>query len=459
MYFDEQSLVKKWVVMFENLSNKFEEIIKNMRGASRITEENVGEAMREVKRALLEADVNFKVVKDFVAKVKDKALGEGVVAGINPGQMFIKTVNDELTALLGGATRKIVLQQNKINVILMAGLQGSGKTTHAAKLALHYRKTGHTPLLVACDIHRPAAIDQLETLGKSLGIPVYSQRGEDAQTIAKNALVQADKNGNSIVIVDTAGRLQIDEDMMAELKLIKDTVKPIEVFFVADAMTGQEAVNVAKEFHDLLQCTGIILSKMDGDARGGAALSIYSVVGVPICYIGVGEKPDALEMFYPDRLASRILGMGDIVSLVEKAQEVVDIKSGKELEKKILKNKFTFQDFLDQLRQIQKMGSIKDILGLIPGVGKQLSQIDIDPKQFKHVEAIILSMTMKERLNPDIINGSRRLRIAKGSGRNVQEVNKLLKQFESMKDMMKQMGKLTKGGRMPMGSRMPNVGR
>lgn len=430
--------------MFDDLSNKLEEIVKNMRGTSRITEENISEAMREVKRALLEADVNFKVVKDFTAKVKEKALGQDVVSGVNPGQMFIKIVYDELTALLGGAARKIVLQQNKINVILMAGLQGSGKTTHAAKLALHFRKTGHTPLLVACDIHRPAAIDQLETLGKSLNIPVFAQRGVSAQEIAKNALVEADKNGNSIVIVDTAGRLQIDEEMMGELKEVKEIVKPVEVFFVADAMTGQEAVNVAKEFHNQVDCTGIILSKMDGDARGGAALSVFSITGVPICFIGVGEKPDALEMFYPDRLASRILGMGDVVSLVEKAQQVVDFESSKELEKKIRKNQFTLQDFLDQFRQIQKMGSIKDILGMIPGVGKQLSKIDIDPKQFKHIEAIILSMTMKERLNPSIINGSRRLRIAKGSGRNVQEVNKLLKQFDDMKSMMKQMGKLTK---------------
>ncbi|MCL2844193.1 MAG: signal recognition particle protein [Chitinivibrionia bacterium] len=433
--------------MFEDLSNKLEEIVKGIRGSARITEENISEAMREVKRALLEADVNFKVVKDFTAKVKEKALGADVVSGVNPGQMFIKIVNDELTAILGGAARKIVLQQNKTNVILMAGLQGSGKTTHSAKLALHFRKTGHTPLLVACDIHRPAAIDQLETLGKSLNIPVYSERGVSAQTIAKNALIQADKNGNSIVIVDTAGRLQIDEDMMDELRQVKDIVKPVEVFFVADAMTGQEAVNVANEFHKQVDCTGIILSKMDGDARGGAALSVFSIIGVPICYIGVGEKPDALELFYPDRLASRILGMGDIVSLVEKAQSVVDLESAADLERKFRKNQFTLQDFLDQLRQIQKMGSIKDILGMLPGIGKQLSNINIDPKQFKHIEAIILSMTMKERVNPDIINGSRRLRIAKGSGRNVQEVNKLLKQFDQMKTMMKQMGKMGKGGK------------
>ncbi|MCL1948100.1 MAG: signal recognition particle protein [Chitinivibrionia bacterium] len=432
--------------MFEDLSNKLEEIVKGIRGADRITEENINEAMREVKRALLEADVNFKVVKDFTAKIKEKALGKEVIAGVNPGQMFIKIVNDELTAILGGAARKIILQQNKTNAILMAGLQGSGKTTHAAKLALHFRKTGHTPLLAACDIHRPAAIDQLETLGKSLNIPVYSERGASAQTIAKNALAQAERNGNSIVIVDTAGRLQIDEEMMNELKQVKEIVNPAEVFFVADAMTGQEAVNVAKEFHNQVNCTGIILSKMDGDARGGAALSIFSVTGVPVCYIGVGEKPDALELFYPERLASRILGMGDIVSLVEKAQQAVDIESASELEKKFRKNRFTLQDFLEQLRQIQKMGSIKDLLGMLPGMGKQLSQINVDPKQFKHIEAIILSMTMKERLNPDVINGSRRMRIAKGSGRNVQEVNKLLKQFDDMKTMMKQMGKFGKGG-------------
>lgn len=445
--------------MFEDLSGKLEGIIKNMRGTSRISEENISEAMRDVKRALLEADVNFKVVKDFVAKVKEKALGEEVVSGVNAGQMFVKIVYDELSALLGGAARKIVLQQNKTNVILMTGLQGSGKTTHCAKLALHFRKTGHTPLLAACDVHRPAAIDQLETLGKSLGIPVYSERGQSAETVAENALKLAEKNANSIVIADTAGRLQIDGEMMDELKRIKKILNPIEVFFVADAMTGQEAVNVASEFHSQINCTGIILSKMDGDARGGAALSVFSVVGVAICYIGVGEKPDALEMFYPDRLASRILGMGDIVTLVEKAQQAVDFESNKELEKKILKNRFTFQDFLEQLRQIQKMGSIKDILGMLPGIGKQLSQIDIDPKQFKHIEAIILSMTVKERLNPGIINGSRRMRIAKGSGRSIQEVNRLLKQFDDMKSMMKQIGKFGKGANFSaMQSRMKNMG-
>ncbi|MDR0303212.1 MAG: signal recognition particle protein [Chitinispirillales bacterium] len=445
--------------MFEDLSGKLEEIVKNMRGTSRITGENVSTAMHDVKRALLEADVNFKVVKDFIAKVKEKSLGEEVVAGVNAGQMFVKIVYDELAILLGGAARKIVLQQNKTNVILMTGLQGSGKTTHCAKLALHFRKTGHTPLLAACDVHRPAAIDQLETLGKSLNIPVYSERGQSAEIIAKNSLKFAEKNGNSIVIADTAGRLHIDNEMMNELRQIKEVFNPIEVFFVADAMTGQEAVNVASEFHSQINCTGIILAKMDGDARGGAALSVFSVTGVPICYIGTGEKPDALEMFYPDRLASRILGMGDIVSLVEKAQEVVDFENSKELEKKILKNRFTFQDFLEQLRQIQKMGSIKDILGMIPGIGKQISQIDIDPKQFKHIEAIILSMTVKERLNPSIINGSRRMRIAKGSGRSVQEINRLLKQFDDMRVMMKQMGKFGKNGKLSaMQSRMKNMG-
>ncbi len=430
--------------MFEELSNRLENVVTNIRGQGKISEENITEAMREVKRALLEADVNFKVVRDFTKTVKEQALGEEVLNSVTPGQHFIKIVHDELVMLMGGAQKKVHLEKNRMNVVLMAGLQGSGKTTATSKLALHYRKLGHTPLMVACDVHRPAAIDQLESLGKSLSMPVYAERGVSAVEIATNAMKQAKKDGNSLVIVDTAGRLHIDASMMQELKDVREVIQPDEVFFVADAMTGQDAVNVAKEFHDNVDCTGIILSKMDGDARGGAALSINKVTNVPLCFVGVGEKPDAMEPFYPDRMASRILGMGDIVSLVEKAQDIVDLEESKKLEKKLRRNQFSLQDFLNQLRQIQKMGSIKDLLGMLPGVGNQLQGVEIDTKALKHIEAIICSMTPMERDKPQIINGSRRKRIAMGSGRTVQEVNRLLRQFDDMRKMMKKINKMSK---------------
>jgi len=434
--------------MFEELSNRLESVINKFRGQSNITEENISEAMREVKRALLEADVNFKVVKEFTKSIQDKALGEEVISSVTPGQLFVKIVHDELVKLLGGAQRKVEFEINRTNIILMAGLQGSGKTTATSKLALHYRKKGHKPLMVACDVHRPAAIDQLESLGKSLDIEVFSERGKGAVEIAKNGLAYAKREGFSLVIFDTAGRLHIDEDMMAELREVYSTVNPDEVFFVADAMTGQEAVNVAAEFTNQVKCTGVILSKLDGDARGGAALSINKVLGVPLCFVGVGEKPDALEPFYPDRYASRILGMGDVVSLVEKAQEMVNVEDSKKLEKKLRNNQFSLQDFLDQLRQIQKMGSIKDLMSMIPGIGNKLAGVDLDTKQLKYIEAIICSMTKEEREKPQILNGSRRKRIANGSGRTVTEVNRLMKQFEDMRNMMKQINKMTgkKGG-------------
>ncbi len=430
--------------MFEELSGRLEQVVNNVRGQGKISEDNIKEAMRDVKRALLEADVNFKVVRDFTKAIKEKALGEEVLNSVTPAQQFIKIVHDELTQLMGGAQRKVEFQTNRLNVVLMAGLQGSGKTTATSKLALHYRKQGHRPLMVACDVHRPAAIDQLESLGKSLSIPVFSERGKGAVEIAKNGLAHAKKENYSLVIFDTAGRLHIDESMMEELREVYSTVEPEEIFFVADAMTGQDAVNVAAEFTNQVNCTGVILSKMDGDARGGAALSINKVLGVPLCFLGTGEKPDAMEPFYPERYASRILGMGDVVSLVEKAQEIVDVEASKKLEKKLRKNQFSLQDFLDQLRQIQKMGSIKDLMGMIPGVGNKLQGVDIDTDQLKYIEAIILSMTKQEREKPSIINGSRRKRIADGSGRTVQEVNRLLRQFDDMRKMMKKINKMSK---------------
>ncbi len=441
--------------MFEELSERLEKVVTKVRGSGKISEENITEAMRDVKRALLEADVNFKVVREFTKAIKEKALGEDVLNSVTPGQQFIKIVHDELTMLLGGAQRKVEFEVNRTNVILMAGLQGSGKTTASSKLALHFRKKGHRPLMVACDVHRPAAIDQLESLGKSLGIEVYAERGEGAVDIAERGLAYAKKEGFSLVIFDTAGRLHIDESMMEELRKVHETVTPDDVFFVADAMTGQEAVNVAAEFTRQVKCSGVILSKMDGDARGGAALSINKVLGVPLCFVGTGEKPDAMEPFYPERYASRILGMGDVVSLVEKAQEIVDVDQAKLLEKKLRRNQFTLQDFLDHLRQIQKMGSIKDLISMIPGVGSQLKDVDIDTNQLKYVEAIILSMTMEERAKPSILNGSRRKRIADGSGRSVQEVNRLMRQFEDMRKMMKKINKMSKKG--GMNSAMKNM--
>jgi signal recognition particle subunit SRP54 len=428
--------------MFEELSNRFESIFKKLKGLGKLSEVNISEAMRDVKRALLEADVNYKVVKSFTAQVKEKALGKDVIQSITPGQQFIKVVHEELTSLMGGDAKEIRFHSNRTNTIVLAGLQGSGKTTACAKLALYYRKNGLRPLLVACDTYRPAAIDQLITLGKSLNIPVHSDREKKPQQICKNALTLAKREGYSLVIIDTAGRLHIDDEMMKELQEVCTLSNPDEIFFVADAMTGQDAVSAATEFYNQINFSGVILSKMDGDARGGAALSIRQVTGTPIHFIGVGEKPDAFELFHPERMSSRILGMGDIVSLVEKAQEVVDIEKSKKLERKIRKNAFTLQDFLEQLRQIKKMGSLQDLISMIPGVGSKLNDVDVDPNSFKRIEAIICSMTFKEREKPKIIDGSRKRRISGGSGTSVQEVNKLLKQFEQMNSMMKRMNKI-----------------
>ena len=428
--------------MFEELTNRFETIFKKLRGQGKLSEENISEAMRDVKRALLEADVNYKVVKKFSADVQAKAMGSEVLNSITPGQQFVKIVFDELTALMGTAAKTLRLHTNRLNIVVMAGLQGSGKTTACSKLALHYRKQGHRPMLIACDTHRAAAIDQLETLGKSLGVPVFLDRSAKALDICIKGLEQARRDGISLAIIDTAGRLHIDTEMMAELKNICKEAKPDEIFFVADAMTGQDAVNVAAEFHKEISFTGIVLTKMDGDARGGAALSILNVTGVPIHFIGVGERPDAFELFYPDRMASRILGMGDIVSLVERAQETVDIEKSKKLERKIRRSIFSLQDFLDQLQQIKKMGPLSDLLAMIPGVGSQIKDMDVDNKALARIEAIINSMTKEEREKPVIIDGARRRRISLGSGTSVQDVNKLLKQFDSIKQMMKRMNKM-----------------
>jgi signal recognition particle subunit SRP54 len=428
--------------MFEELSQRFESVFKKIRGLGRLSEENVSEAVREVNRALLEADVNYKVVKKFTGAIKEKAVGAEVLKSVSPGQHFVKIVYDELAALMGGNAKEYRFHSNRMNVVVLAGLQGSGKTTACAKLALYFRKQGLRPFMVACDTYRPAAIDQLERLGRSLDVPVYADRTKKPIEICEDALKQARREDYSFVIIDTAGRLHIDTDMMSELKDICALSKPDETFFVADAMTGQDAITVATEFYNAIHFTGVILTKMDGDARGGAALSICQVTGVPVSFIGVGEKPDAFELFHPERMASRILGMGDIVSLVEKAQEVVDTEKSKKLEKKIRKNTFNLQDFLDQLHQIKKMGSLQDLVSMIPGVGSQLKDVEVDGEGFKRVEAVIFSMTFKERERPQIIDGARRRRIALGSGTTVQDVNKLLKQFDSMKNMMKRMNKI-----------------
>jgi signal recognition particle subunit SRP54 len=442
--------------MFEELSSRFESIFKRLKGRGKLTEDNVSEAVRDVKRALLEADVNYKVVKKFATIVQEKALGTAVIDSITPGQQFVKLVSDELTAIMGGAARQIKFHTNRVNVIVLAGLQGSGKTTACAKLALYFRKQGHRPIMAACDMYRPAAVDQLETLGKSLGVPVYADRAAKPVAIAKAALEVAKREDNSLLIVDTAGRLHVDTGMMAELKDICAAVKPDEIFFVADAMTGQDAVNVAAEFHKEIGFTGAILSKMDGDARGGAALSILDVTGVAVQFIGVGEKPDGFEPFHPERMASRILGMGDIVTFVERAQEASDLEKSVKLEKKLRKNLFSLQDFLDQLRQIKKMGSLSELLAMIPGMGGQLKNANIDNAAMVKIEAIICSMTVRERERPAIIDGNRKKRIAAGSGTTPQDINKLLKQFDSMKVMMKRMAKMS-GKRGGMSSAMKNM--
>lgn len=424
--------------MFENLSEKLERSFKLLKGQGRITEINVAETLKEVRRALLDADVNYKVAKQFTDTVKAKALGQNVINAIKPGELMIKIVHDELTALMGGDTAPVNLSGNP-TVILMSGLQGSGKTTMSGKLAKKLKsEKAKRPLLVAGDVYRPAAIEQLKVLGEQIGVPVYTEEGNNNPVqIAENAIKYAKANYYDLVIVDTAGRLAVDETMMKEIEAIKKAIKPQETLFVVDSMTGQDAVNTAKEFNDRLDFDGVVLTKLDGDTRGGAALSIRTVVTKPIKFVGTGEKLDALDYFHPARMADRILGMGDIVSLVEKAQQQFDEKEARELQRKIAKNQFNFNDFLNQIQQIKKMGNLKDLASMIPGVGKAIKDIDIDDDAFKGIEAIIRSMTEQERVNPEIINGSRRQRIAKGSGTSIQEVNRLLKQFEDTRKMMK----------------------
>ncbi|MEY2970699.1 MAG: hypothetical protein RLZZ599_1072 [Bacteroidota bacterium] len=426
--------------MFENLSERLEGAFSALKGNHKITELNIADSVKQIRRALVEADVSFKIAKDFTNKVKDKAIGEGVINAVKPGQLMVKIVRDEMAELMGGQAEGLNLNSTP-SVILMAGLQGSGKTTHSAKLANYLkRKKTKKPLLVACDVYRPAAINQLHVLGEQLGIEVYSEEGNNNPVaIAENALKHAKSNGFNVVIVDTAGRLAVDEAMMQEIGNIHKSIKPSETLFVVDSMTGQDAVNTAKAFNDVLDFDGVILTKLDGDTRGGAALTIKSVVNKPIKFVGMGEKMDALDVFHPDRMADRILGMGDVVSLVEKAQEQFDEENARKLSKKIATDAFGFDDFMEQIQQIKKMGNMKDLLGMIPGMGKAMKDIDIDDDAFKHIEAMINSMTVEERQNPDILNGSRRKRVALGSGRTVQDVNQLLKQFTDMRKMMKMM--------------------
>ena len=432
--------------MFENLSERLERSFKILKGQGKITELNVAETLKEVRRSLLDADVNYKIAKDFTNRVKEKALGMNVLTAVKPGQMMVKIVHYELAELMGGKNVEVDIKGNPA-IILMSGLQGSGKTTFSGKFAnLLKNKKGKKPLLVACDVYRPAAIEQLKVLGEQIQVPVYSdETTKDPVRIALDAIKQAKAKGYDVVIVDTAGRLAIDEQMMNEIAAIKEAIHPNETLFVVDAMTGQDAVNTAREFNERLDFNGVILTKLDGDTRGGAALSIRTVVNKPIKYVGTGEKLEALDAFHPERMADRILGMGDIVSLVEKAQEQFDAEEAKKLQKKISRNQFNFNDFLSQIQQIKKMGNIKDLASMIPGVGKALKDIDIDDDAFKGVEAIIYSMTAAEREDPALINGSRRKRIAEGSGTTVQDVNRLLKQFEESKKMMKM---LSGGGKL-----------
>ena len=426
--------------MFDSLSGKLEKAFQLLKGHGRITEINIAETLKEVRRALLDADVNYKTAKDFTETVKQKALGQDVLTSLKPGQIMIKIVKDELTELMGGDSSEIDLT-GKPSIVLMSGLQGSGKTTFSAKLASFLRKTNSMkPLMVACDVYRPAAIEQLHVLGKDLDVEVYSEdENKDPVSIAKAGIKYAKSKGFNLVIVDTAGRLAIDEFMMTEISNIKKAIKPQEVLFVVDSMTGQDAVNSAKAFNDILDFNGVVLTKLDGDSRGGAALSIKSVVDKPIKFIGTGEKMDALDAFHPARMADRILGMGDVVSLVERAQQQFDEEEARKVQKKIAKNKFGFDDFLNQIQQIKKMGDMKDLVGMIPGAGKMMKDIDIDDDSFKHIEAIIHSMTPKERSNPALIDHSRKKRISKGSGTSLDDVNQLMKQFSQKSKMMKMM--------------------
>lgn len=432
------------MAMFENLSDRLERSFKILKGEGKITEINVAETLKDVRRALLDADVNYKTAKEFTESVRQKALGQDVLTAVKPHQLMVKIVHDELALLMGETAIDINIKGSPA-IILMSGLQGSGKTTFSGKLAsLLKSKRGKNPLLVAGDVYRPAAIQQLKILGEQIGVPVYSEEeNKNPVKIAQNAVQYAKQHGKDLVIIDTAGRLAIDEAMMTEITAIKNAVNPQEILFVVDAMTGQDAVNTAKEFNDRLNFNGVVLTKLDGDTRGGAALSIRSVVNKPIKFVGTGEKLDAIDVFHPERMADRILGMGDIVSLVEKAQEQYDEEEARRLQKKIAKNQFDFNDFIAQIQQIKKMGNLKDLASMIPGVGKQIKDLDIDDDAFKNIEAIIRSMTPQERTNPEILNGSRRARIAKGSGTNVQEVNNLIKQFDQTRKMMRAM---TSGG-------------
>ena len=427
--------------MFENLTDKFERAFKVLKGHGQITEINVAETLKEVRRALLDADVNFKTAKEFTQNVKDKAIGRNVLTTVSPGQLLTKICHEELVELMGGQETELSYQGNP-GIILMSGLQGSGKTTFSGKLANFLKsKKGKNPLLVACDVYRPAAIDQLHVLGEQLGIEVFSNKEEkNPVKIAEEASKYAKSNSFNVVIVDTAGRLAVDNDMMDEIEAIKRALNPSETLFVVDSMTGQDAVNTAKAFNERIDFDGVVLTKLDGDTRGGAALSIKAVVDKPIKFVGTGEKMDALDVFYPQRMADRILGMGDVVSLVERAQEQFDEAEARKLQKKIQKNQFDFNDFLGQLHQIKKMGNVKDLLGMVPGMGKALKNVDIEDDAFKHIEAIIYSMTPDERSNPAILNGNRKKRIAAGSGTSIQEVNKLIKQFDDTRKMMKMMG-------------------
>ncbi len=432
--------------MFENLSERLERSLKILKGEGRITEVNVAETLKDVRKALLDADVNYKVAKTFTDTVKNKAIGQNVLTSLHPSQLMVKIVHDELTTLMGGQAAEINYEGHPA-VILMSGLQGSGKTTFSSKLANYLKKKkNRNPLLVACDVYRPAAIDQLKVLGETIGVPVYSEpESKNPVQIALNAIKEAKAQGYNLVIIDTAGRLAVDEAMMQEIAAIKEAVNPTETLFVVDSMTGQDAVNTAKEFNDRLDFTGVILTKLDGDTRGGAALSIRTVVTKPIKFIGTGEKMEAIDLFHPNRMADRILGMGDVVSLVERAQEQFNEEEAKKLQRKLARNQFDFDDFLNQIQQIKKMGNIKDLMAMIPGIGKAIKDIDIDDNAFKNIEAIIHSMTPKERANPDIINTSRKERIARGSGTTLQEVNRLMKQFDQIRKTMKSVA----GGKMP----------
>ena len=443
--------------MFNSLSEKLESAFKHLKGQARINELNVANTLKDIRKALLDADVNFKIAKEFTDSIKEKAIGAKVINAISPGQLMTKIVQDELTALMGAEAAKLDLSKSP-TIILVAGLQGAGKTTFSGKLATYLKAQKKSPLLVAADIYRPAAMDQLTVLAEQIGVDIFVEReNKDAVSIAQNAILYAKANNKNVIIIDTAGRLAVDEMMMNEVSNIKNAIHPQEILFVVDAMTGQDAVNTAKAFNDRLDFTGVVLTKLDGDTRGGAALSIKYTVNKPIKFMSSGEKMETLDIFYPERMAQRILGMGDITSLVEKAQEQYNEAEAKKLEKKIRKNQFDFEDFLTQIHQIKKMGNLKDIMGMIPGMGKSLKDIDIKDDAFKGVEAIIQSMTVVERRNPDVLNPSRKQRIAKGAGKDLGEINAFIKQFDQMKQMMKQMSGSMPGG--PMGGKMPGLRR